>query len=55
MAVREPERFTRLVGEGSEGFAEEVLAAEGLDPALEPTQFQGVRESGNNAPDVQES
>jgi len=35
MAAREPDRFVRLGAEGTERFAEEVLIAEGLDPAIE--------------------
>ena len=44
LAVREPERFMRLVPNGPDSFADAVLVAEGLDPALETRLRSGVRE-----------
>jgi len=35
MAARQPERFIELVSKGPDSFADAVLVAEGLDPALE--------------------
>ena len=43
MAVREPERFERLVAEGVEAFADAVLEAEGLAPELNKGLRRDVR------------
>jgi hypothetical protein len=44
MAVLRPERFIELVPKGPESFADAVLLAEGLDPALEKHQRRHVRQ-----------
>ena len=43
-ATRNPERFMPLVAEGPESFADAVLVAEGLDPALEKRLRRGLRD-----------
>ena len=43
-AVRDAERFIELVPQGPDTFADRVLLAEGLDPALEQRLRRDVRE-----------
>jgi hypothetical protein len=44
IAIRQPDRFLQLVHQGSDGFADAVLVAEGLDPTLEKRLRRDVRE-----------
>ena len=44
MAARQPERFIELVSKGPDSFADAVLLAEGLDPALEKRLHRDTRQ-----------
>jgi hypothetical protein len=43
-ALRQPERFIVLVPKGPDSFADEVLLAEGLDPAREKRLRREIRQ-----------
>ena len=44
MAARQPERFIELVSKDPDSFADAVLVAEGLDPALEKRLRRDTRQ-----------